>query len=98
MPRRWARYISKHNALADFTAQLVSTAHEAGLVWAVENPADCDAEGSVAWWPRFATHAPLWVYPAAAVIRHSSTRHWWRPAAAAPWRALFHTWRNDPCY
>eukprot|EP00965_Chrysotila_dentata_P204498 6182374-Pleurochrysis_carterae.AAC.2 len=52
VPKRWARYLAKHNALARFTASLVQAADEARAVWAIENPADCcgDPDG-VAWWP-----------------------------------------------
>eukprot|EP00965_Chrysotila_dentata_P161560 5336253-Pleurochrysis_carterae.AAC.1 len=53
----------KHNALADFTAALVRAAHSAGASWMVENPAVCGDPTGVAWWPRFAEHAPLWLYP-----------------------------------
>eukprot|EP00965_Chrysotila_dentata_P004651 151553-Pleurochrysis_carterae.AAC.1 len=63
MPRKWARYVLKHNRLAGFTADLVLAAHRAGVPWAVENPADCGEVGGAAWWPRMADHAPLWLLP-----------------------------------
>eukprot|EP00965_Chrysotila_dentata_P057835 1917564-Pleurochrysis_carterae.AAC.1 len=56
--------MTKHNALAGFTASLVQPADDAGAAWAVENPADCGDPDGAAWWPRFASHAPLWVFPA----------------------------------
>eukprot|EP00965_Chrysotila_dentata_P235941 6201047-Pleurochrysis_carterae.AAC.1 len=62
--KRWARYLAKHNTLARFTADMMLAADEAGAVWAVENPADCGDPSGVAWWPKFASHAPLWVFPA----------------------------------
>eukprot|EP00965_Chrysotila_dentata_P105449 3482620-Pleurochrysis_carterae.AAC.1 len=63
MPRRWARYVEKHNRLAGFAADLVGAAHTAGVPWAVENPADYGDAGSPAWWPRMADHAPIWLLP-----------------------------------
>eukprot|EP00965_Chrysotila_dentata_P021510 712560-Pleurochrysis_carterae.AAC.1 len=56
--------MAKHNALAKFTADLVQAADGAGAAWAVENPADCGDPGGAAWWPCFASHAPLWTFPA----------------------------------
>eukprot|EP00965_Chrysotila_dentata_P059204 1965035-Pleurochrysis_carterae.AAC.1 len=50
--------------LATFTASLVQAADAAGVVWAVENPADCGDPGEAAWWPKFASHATLWAFPA----------------------------------
>eukprot|EP00965_Chrysotila_dentata_P004512 146662-Pleurochrysis_carterae.AAC.1 len=29
----------------------------------MENPADCGDAGGLAWWPRFASHAPIWLLP-----------------------------------
>eukprot|EP00965_Chrysotila_dentata_P121487 4016383-Pleurochrysis_carterae.AAC.1 len=55
--------MAKHNALADFTAALVGAAQAAGASWMVENPAHCGDPSGEAWWPRFASHAPLWLYP-----------------------------------
>eukprot|EP00965_Chrysotila_dentata_P083311 2748315-Pleurochrysis_carterae.AAC.1 len=63
MPRRWARYVAKHNRLAGFAADLVREAHRAGVPWALENPADCGDPASPAWWPRMADHAPIWLLP-----------------------------------
>eukprot|EP00965_Chrysotila_dentata_P017115 568330-Pleurochrysis_carterae.AAC.1 len=42
---------------------LVRAAHRVGVPWFVENPADCGEAGGAAWWPAFASHAPLWLYP-----------------------------------
>eukprot|EP00965_Chrysotila_dentata_P177422 5859629-Pleurochrysis_carterae.AAC.1 len=70
MPRRWARYVRKHNAIiAGFTAELVSAAAQAVAVWALENPADCNDAGSAAWWPRVADHARIWLLHAARTRR-----------------------------
>eukprot|EP00965_Chrysotila_dentata_P139094 4599715-Pleurochrysis_carterae.AAC.1 len=63
MPRRWVRYVRKHNRLAAFTARLILAAHGADVPWAVENPADCGDASGPAWWPRMADHAPLWLLP-----------------------------------
>eukprot|EP00965_Chrysotila_dentata_P196027 6177341-Pleurochrysis_carterae.AAC.2 len=63
MPRKWARYVAKHNRLAAFAAELVLAAHEAKVPWMLENPADCGDATSPAWWPRMADHAPLWLLP-----------------------------------
>eukprot|EP00965_Chrysotila_dentata_P026854 891245-Pleurochrysis_carterae.AAC.1 len=63
VPPEWAQYLRRHNTLADVTARLVRAADAAGCAWMVENPADCGDPGSVAYWPRFSSHAPLWCYP-----------------------------------
>eukprot|EP00965_Chrysotila_dentata_P106286 3510456-Pleurochrysis_carterae.AAC.1 len=60
MPAEWAAYVEKHNALASFTAALAEAAEESGTPWIIENPADCGEAGGLAWWPRFADHAPIW--------------------------------------
>eukprot|EP00965_Chrysotila_dentata_P179533 5928663-Pleurochrysis_carterae.AAC.1 len=64
VPREWARYLAKHNALATFSADLMTEAEAAGADWAVENPEDCGDREGVAWWEQFADHAPLWMFPA----------------------------------
>eukprot|EP00965_Chrysotila_dentata_P190855 6174152-Pleurochrysis_carterae.AAC.1 len=63
MPRKWARYVAKHNRLAALAADLVLAAHTAGIPWALENPADCGDAAGPAWWPRMADHAPIWLLP-----------------------------------
>eukprot|EP00965_Chrysotila_dentata_P085142 2808897-Pleurochrysis_carterae.AAC.1 len=63
MPKKWVRYVAKHNRLAGFAADLVEAAHGAGIPWAMENPADCGDARGPAWWPRMADHAPLWLLP-----------------------------------
>eukprot|EP00965_Chrysotila_dentata_P094280 3116787-Pleurochrysis_carterae.AAC.1 len=59
MPRKWARYVAKHNRLAAFAEELVLAAHAAGIPCAVKNPADYGDAAGPAWWPRMADHAPL---------------------------------------
>eukprot|EP00965_Chrysotila_dentata_P085535 2821514-Pleurochrysis_carterae.AAC.1 len=49
--------------MAEFTAALVTAAEAVGTPWALENPADCGDPRGLAWWPRFAEHAPLWLLP-----------------------------------
>eukprot|EP00965_Chrysotila_dentata_P104223 3441792-Pleurochrysis_carterae.AAC.1 len=63
MPRKWARYVEKHNRLAALAADLILAAHTAGIPWALENPADCGDAAGPAWWPRMADHAPIWLLP-----------------------------------
>ena len=60
-PPEWAAYLRKHNELAQWTAQLAQAAHQAGAIWAIENPADRGRNGSPAYWAARADHAPLWV-------------------------------------
>ena len=62
-PPEWSAYLRKHNELAEWTVRLARAAHEAGALWAVENPADRGDESSPAHWERFADHAPLWKQP-----------------------------------
>ena len=66
VPAEWRRYIDKHNAIGDFTAQLIDAADAIGVSWAVENPADRGDRHSLAYWPRHADHAPLWRHHAVA--------------------------------
>eukprot|EP00900_Chrysochromulina_parva_P005823 jgi/Chrpa1/15241/Chrysochromulina_OHIO_Genome00022542-RA len=65
-PSEWARYLGKHNELAQFTADLVAAAHAAGASWVIENPADRGDRRSPAFWEKHADHAPLWLQPAVA--------------------------------
>lgn len=60
-PPEWAAYLRKHNELAQWTTELALAAHQAGAIWALENPADRGREGSPAFWAERADHAPLWV-------------------------------------
>ena len=60
-PAEWHAYLRKHNELAEWTAQLAMAAHDAGILWAIENPADRGLRGSPAAWPGHEDHAPLWV-------------------------------------
>ena len=60
-PAEWLAYLRKHNQLAAWTAQLAEAAHDAGVLWAIENPADRGLRGSPAFWLERADHAPLWV-------------------------------------
>ena len=63
VPVEWQRYLHKHNLIGTFTARLIAAATSAGVAWAVENPADRGDSDSLAYWPRFADHAPLWHHP-----------------------------------
>eukprot|EP00965_Chrysotila_dentata_P071367 2358703-Pleurochrysis_carterae.AAC.1 len=58
VPEEWARYLRKHNALANFAARMVAAAGAADTPWALENPADYGDREGVAWWERFADRAP----------------------------------------
>ena len=60
-PPEWRAYLSKHNALARWSAALIDAAHAAGAAWALENPADRGDISSPASWERFADHAPIWL-------------------------------------
>ena len=69
-PPEWRHLVRQTDALAAFTAKLITAAEGCGALWALENPADRGVEGSVAWWPAFADHFPLWLQPAiAAALR-----------------------------
>ena len=61
VPNKWRSYLAKHNRLAMFTADAIEAAHGSGTAWALENPADRGLNTSVAWWRRYADHAPLWL-------------------------------------
>lgn len=61
VPPEWHAYLRKHNELAAWTAQLARAAHDAGALWAIENPADRGLRGSPAFWIDHSDHAPLWV-------------------------------------
>ena len=75
VPERWQRYLLKHNRLANYSARLVEAAAEAGVAWAVENPADRGDRGSDAWWAAFADHAPLWKVPVVAAAIAAAGGH-----------------------
>ena len=60
-PPEWRAYLTKHNELARWSAELIGAAHAAGAAWALENPADRGDKRSAAWWPKFADHAPIWL-------------------------------------
>ena len=60
-PPEWRAYLQKHNELATWTTELARTAHRAGALWAVENPADRGDRASNAHWRGMEDHAPLWV-------------------------------------
>ena len=60
-PQEWRAYLRKHNELAAWAVRLARAAHDAGALWAIENPADRGVPGSPAYWPKMADHAPLWV-------------------------------------
>eukprot|EP00964_Phaeocystis_antarctica_P049799 scaffold28844_cov77-Phaeocystis_antarctica.AAC.1 len=57
-PPEWHAYLRKHNELAAWTAQLARAAHDAGALWAIENPADRGLRGSPAFWIDHSDHAP----------------------------------------
>ena len=59
-PDEWKAYLRKHNELAAWTTRLAQAAHDAGALWAVENPADRGVRGSPAHWEGREDHAPLW--------------------------------------
>ena len=60
-PAEWLSYLRKHNELASWTMELAAAAHDAGVIWAIENPADRGLRGSPAFWLERSDHAPLWV-------------------------------------
>ena len=63
VPAEWRRYLDKHNALATFTAELITAAEKAGVPWCLENPADRGDRASDAYWPKYADHAPIFRSP-----------------------------------
>ena len=60
-PPEWHAYLRKHNELAAWTTRLAEAAHDAGVLWAIENPADRGLRGSPAFWEGREDHAPLWI-------------------------------------
>ena len=61
VPAEWQAYLRKHNEIAAWTARLAWAAHDAGVLWAIENPADRGLRESPAFWLGREDHAPLWV-------------------------------------
>ena len=81
----WVAYLGKHNRLADWALGLARLAP----LFIAENPSDCGDEASKAWWPRFRTHAPLWVQPAARALQRATGAHLYTFAQCSfgsPWR------------
>lgn len=60
LPRAWHDYILRHNKLADFSASCILAAHDAGVPWAIENPASRSDVSPHSTWSRFARHGTLW--------------------------------------
>ena len=77
-------------------APMARAAHEAGVLWAVENPADRGDANSHAHWKRFADHAPLWKQPCVEALvaeTGARTRTFAYCAFAAPyqkWTSVAH--------
>ena len=57
----WAAYVSKHNRLADISAEIMEACTDAGIPWALENPADRGDDTSPAHWEQHADHGSLWM-------------------------------------
>ena len=62
-PKKWARYINKHNRLTDFVEQIIRLCHQLDVSWAVENPAERSDEQSDAFWEEFKDWGSLWHVP-----------------------------------
>ena len=63
LPRGWEAYVAKHNALADFTADMVTACQLAQVPCAVENPASRSDRGSPAYWEAHADAGSIWKMP-----------------------------------
>ena len=60
-PSAWRLYLNKHDELAALSARLIRAADHSSTPWALENPADRGDRDSHAWWPKYASHAPIWL-------------------------------------
>jgi len=76
LPPRLADYISKHNAMADFSAALAQAAFDAGCTYVIENPVDRGMVGSPHF--RWATraHVPLWLMPSFRKLSKATKARW----------------------
>ena len=99
VPRRWRRFLDKHNRLAEVSAGIIRAATASGTAWAIENPADRGDETSLAWWDRYPDHAPIWLSPPvrdAIAAGGGVTRTFAQCSFAAPvqkWTSIAHS----PC-
>ncbi len=96
-PAEWRAYLKKHNELAAWTARLLRVAHDAGVEWATENPADRGQHGGAAYWERFADHAPLWKQPAFEALKTATAaqaRTFAYCAFGAPYQKLTTIWHS----
>jgi hypothetical protein len=73
MPAEWASYVRRHNELVESTIELVTAADQAGVAWAIENPAHRGIPGSPEFWHAVAHQGTLWDYLAQAGIAPA----WW---------------------
>ena len=62
VPPEWRQYLERHNKMAATTTAMIRAAHDSGVPWAVENPADRGDSGSPAFWKAYAHHGTLWDY------------------------------------
>ena len=72
LPSEWRAYVEKHNRLTTFTAAALRAAHDLGMLWAAENPADRGVPGSPAYWPAFAGRGSIWRVPCMADLASST--------------------------
>ena len=85
MPREWARYMAKHNRLAEVTAAVAKAAMQVGVAVAIENPARRGDEHSPAYWRRYRDHGSLWHMRVIAALGLQE-RVFAQCAFGAPWQ------------
>ena len=89
MPEGWQDFVDYHNKLADFAARLMWAAGEAGVPFAVEQPADRGDDQSIAYWEAQADHGCAWQLEEwRAVLARFQARSFTFAACAfgAPWQ------------
>ena len=81
----WAAYVSKHNRLADISAEIMEACTDAGIPWALENPADRGDDTSPAHWEQHADHGSLWMVDPIrnAIARANATSYTFAQCATA---------------
>jgi hypothetical protein len=62
IPKEWAGYLRRNNALVQFSADICMAADQCGAAWLIENPAS--RESGIAYWPAMAKRCVMWHMPA----------------------------------
>ena len=63
VPRKWRRYVRKHNGFVRFSAEAALATWRAGATYVLENPVDRGMWGSPHYSWALKEHVPLWLMP-----------------------------------